>query len=957
MGIQVSHAARDGLLERERELAVLDRLVDGVAGGGGRIALIEGPAGIGKTRLLAKARERAGGAVTVLGARCGQLERDFSFGTVRQLFESAAHDPARRERLLAGAAAPAGGVLDALGGDDGAAEGSFAVLHGLYWATLNLAEEQPVLLAIDDLQWSDRPSLRFIAYLARRLEGVPVLVAATLRSTDPGTDPGLLAEIAADPATESIRPGPLGEESVGELIRERLGADPDPAFAAACQEATGGNPLLLGQLLTALREDGARPTAAGAGAVREIGPRAVSRTVLLRLSRLPADAVAVAHAVAVLGESAGLPAVAALTGLDDAAAAAGARDLARADILRPEPPLGFVHPLVRDAVYGDLPAGDRELQHGRAAQVLRHAQASDEEVAAQLLHAPRRGDADAVALLRRAADGASRRGGPDSAVAYLSRALDEPPPRDERGDVLLELGLAEFEMNAPAAVEPPRGRARAPDRPGDARPGGVRARALAALHRPARPRAAALASADRPRPAARTRRPAPDHGGAGRARRLLRQLRPGLAGAHGRASRRRRGRRHGRQGAGRDDRVRVGGRRGPADRCEALALESLVGADLLASGGGLFWSAALVALILSDSPRTAEFLEAGREENYRRGSVFATSSLEMWTGLHQMVTGDLEEAGESLRHTLQLQEPWGSDPTGSSWARGLVAMLEFARGDVAGARATLGDPPPPEDESDGANLIARRPRGDDAGRRPGARGAGDRGADGPAVAARPPPRAGSPGSRWRRAHWRSSGRRDEAIAAMRAELEIARATGAASAIGRCLRELGELEGEAGIATLREAVEVLAASPARLEYARALAALGGALRRARQPTEAREPLRQSLELAEACGCTPLVDAVRSELGAAGARPRTSALGGVESLTARELRVAELAAAGRTNREVAQALFVTPKTVEVHLSNAYRKLYDPVAPRIAWSAARPSCRGMTRAPNAHPPRPHA
>ena len=147
---------------------------------------------------------------------------------------------------------------------------------------------------------------------------------------------------------------------------------------------------------------------------------------------------------------------------------------------------------------------------------------------------------------------------------------------------------------------------------------------------------------------------------------------------------------------------------------------------------------------------------------------------------------------------------------------------------------------------------------------------------------------------------------------------------APAAIGRCLRQLGELEGEEGIERLEEAVALLARTPARLEQARALAALGSALRRARQPSDAREPLRQALELAEACDCAPLLEQARSELYATGARPRTTALGGIESLTARELRVASLAAEGRTNREVAQELYVTPKTVEVHLSSAYRKL---------------------------------
>src|SRR3954471_5205067 len=180
MGGQTQQAPPGVLLERTGELDALDRLVAEAIDGRGAVALIEGPAGIGKSRLLAEARERAAGRMTVLTARCSELERDFSFGAVRQLFEEATREPERRQRLLAGAAAPVEGVL---GGGADAAEGSFAVLHGLYWATLNLAEERPVLLAIDDLQWSDRPTLRFVAYLARRLEGAPVLVAATLRST------------------------------------------------------------------------------------------------------------------------------------------------------------------------------------------------------------------------------------------------------------------------------------------------------------------------------------------------------------------------------------------------------------------------------------------------------------------------------------------------------------------------------------------------------------------------------------------------------------------------------------------------------------------------------------------------------------------------------------------------------------------------------------------------------
>ena len=130
------------------------------------------------------------------------------------------------------------------------------------------------------------------------------------------------------------------------------------------------------------------PEARQAAAVREVGPRAVSRTVLLRLHRLPEEAAAVAQAVAVLGDGAQLPLVAALAGLDEQAVAAATAALARADILRPEPPLGFVHPLVRDAVYHDLPPGERELRHAEAARLLTEAQAPAEEVATHLLACP-----------------------------------------------------------------------------------------------------------------------------------------------------------------------------------------------------------------------------------------------------------------------------------------------------------------------------------------------------------------------------------------------------------------------------------------------------------------------------------------------------------------------------------------------------------------------------------------
>ena len=613
-----------------------------------------------------------------------------------------------------------------------------------------------------------------------------------------------------------------------------------------------------------------------------------------------------------LGDSSGLPAVAALTGLDETTVARAAGELARADILRAETPLGYVHPLVRDVVYLDVPAGERELQHGRAAEVLAGAGAPAEEVAAQLLHAPRRGDGATVELLRGAAGQAAQRGAPDSAIAYLERALDEPPAAGLRGKLHFELGVASAEMNAPAAAEHLRVAYDAlADREERATAAFALAQSLLFTGHAAEGGALARHAAGEAPPDARmaieameliavffghdpeAHRRIGHSGGAGIGGRMLTAAQAFVAAAGGR----------------------------PAAECEALALESWEGGELLESASGLFWSAALVALTLAGSSHAPHWLTTTREQAHRSGSVFSISSVELWTGLYLLGTGDLGEARDSLEQANRLQELWGSAPTATSWARGLLAYHQMLTGDAAGARATLGSAPDADEESDGANLW-RRTHAELL----LADGRADEALAVAELMGRTARHVLHPDWKpWQSLKARALaqlGRPDEARAAIDAELELARGCDVPATIARCLRQRAELDQDTE--RLREAAELLATTPARLEHGRALAALGAALRRGRHATEAREPLREALELAEACACPPLVEAVRSELYAAGARPRTAALSGVGSLTASERRVATLAAGGQTNREIAQSLFVTPKTVEVHLSNAYRKL---------------------------------
>ena len=184
--------------------------------------------------------------------------------------------------------------------------------------------------------------------------------------------------------------------------------------------------------------------------VAELGPRAASRAVLVRLGRLSGVAAQVARSIAVLGDGTDLPGGGARRGSTQAVAAATG-ELVRAEILRPDSPVGFVHPLVQAAVYRDLSPGERELHHERAAMLLGGARRAEEQVAAHVLAIPPRGEEWVVDVLRSAANAAPRRA-PDAAISSLRRALDEPPPPDLRPLLLLELGRAEGLTSLPDAA-------------------------------------------------------------------------------------------------------------------------------------------------------------------------------------------------------------------------------------------------------------------------------------------------------------------------------------------------------------------------------------------------------------------------------------------------------------------------------------------------------------------------
>ena len=439
------------LLERDRELQRTAGFLQRAQQGHGGALVVEGPAGIGKTVLLAASRDLAEGeGFRVLRARGAELEREFAFGVVRQLIESVVAGASEDERawLLDGPPGVAAQLLGlpGLGGATKAAvapDPSFAVLHGLYWLCANLATERPLALVVDDAHWVDGASLRFLAFLLPRLEELHIAVLLGARPAEAGERRELLAALTMDPATEVVTVGPLTTNGVATLVAAGLGVEPEPEFVQACWEATGGTPFLVRTLVEALREERIAPVAASAGNVLNgVAATTLARWALLRLVQLGPDAARMARAVAVL-ERAELDQAAQLAGLALLDAARAADLLVQAGVLD-EASLDFAHPLLRGVVYRDMAMAERADAHGQAARLLADVHASPGRVAEHLLATFPAGDGWVVEQLRAASQVALARGAPESATAYLRRALAEPPSSETRPYLLLELGLSEF---------------------------------------------------------------------------------------------------------------------------------------------------------------------------------------------------------------------------------------------------------------------------------------------------------------------------------------------------------------------------------------------------------------------------------------------------------------------------------------------------------------------------------
>jgi DNA-binding CsgD family transcriptional regulator/tetratricopeptide (TPR) repeat protein len=922
-------AAR-GLLEREAELSELGDLVAAAADGRGAAAAVVGPAGIGKTSLLAVARSMASErGFTCLVGRGGELESDFAYGVVRQLLERPLRNlaPGDRDTVLDGAAGHAAPLLG-LGRGEGepSADTPFAVVHALYWACANLTGRQPVLLVVDDAHWADAPSLRFLAYLVRRVEELPLLVLIAARPVPEGERAELVESVTTASELRALRPPPLSEVAVAEIVAGALDRDCDPALARACAHATGGNPFLCAALATALSERGLE--ASGADVV-ELAGKAVSELVLARLGRLPAHAAALASAVAILGTNAELRAAAALAELGEREAAAAADALAAQGMLSAGHPLEFVHPLVRAAVDERIPAAQRRLAHARAARLLDAAGASADAVAAHLLAAEPAADPWALERLLAAARSALRRGAPETAATCLRRALREPPGREQRAGVLHELGSAELALGDPR---------------------------FAAEHL-AEARTLAAAVADRARIARDLASAMSINGDYDAAVSVLDETLAELAGADPALALEIESQRfmHAAMAPrapaspaprpARVDAEPTGRTRGERAELAALATSALLTLDRPErvaewgrraveggiarelTGSGAIWHPIAYALTFADAFELMERMVAdGLDEARQHGSALGAARAYQSRAMLRFRQGRLREAIADAVVALDTGREVGL--VGRVVALGVLAEALAECGELEEAEAALAEAGRDAEIAlhflENFALFSRGRLRLFQGRRTEAI------ADFEELDRR--------GRRWHPwnpgmfAH-RSGlalallpdGDRDRALRLAREELALSRRWGAPRAVGVSLRTLGLAEaGDVGRERLAESVRVLEPSGAQLELARSLVELGAATRRAGSRSAAREPLHAGMELAHRCGARRLVERARHELVASGVRPRRAMRTGVDALTASELRVASLAAEGMSNRDIAQALFVTLRTVEVHLTHAYQKL---------------------------------
>ncbi|MFG2192297.1 AAA family ATPase [Streptomyces sp. NPDC048639] len=996
------------LVGREDELAHLDAVAAEVPATGTRVVQLDGRAGSGKSALLHTWLDRVQG-FRVLRVRCRELERDFAFGTVRRLFRPLFDQPAGGESrsLLEDAEEAALELLDpgaGAAGHDRTGAGSEATQarYGLDTLVSRLSRSRPLLLAVDDLQWIDPPSLRWLVGLVHRADDRPILIAVTTRGGDRAATGPLYNELIHPSVCHTLVLEPLGPRSVERLVAAVFGVpDPDPSFCAACHAATDGHPLFLRALLCDAQRGGVRPTREERERIRTFGLPTLAREIRHRLGQGSDDTAQLARGLAILGDRKTAALLAAYCGTGEAVIGSAAARLQASGLLRDGEEMRFVHPVVRDVVLSEWTPQQVGEAHARAARVLHLSGGPEEEVAAHLLAAGPVPGRWALPVLRRAADDALRRGAAETAVTYLRHAVHQPDEGAETARVLLDLaaaagyydpalavsyGTTALECLTDAAARSEavgvltfshllaragRGRATALGRLARElrtlaessslkRESRLRMRALSwwlEFERPSvgstAPPAAALPSADSDSGMdtdtdtdadADTDTDTDTAEGAAERQAVA----AGGPGAHG-----------GRAvvpAAGVRGRMAEPAGVTPAER-QLLAIRAFdtlraaepaahvaeltdrASVNLPTFSHGLFplhYTVAQSLLYLDRLDDADALCDRLMRETAGQGMTLMASSLLVYRAGIALCRGDIDHAAAAARAAHERARSDGELPFRTA-LDAIMIDVHIERGDltaadrVASAHAA-GDPADvswewPRFLMSLASL--RTAQGDS--------------------------RAGlslmmQSGRHWEAAGtvnpafgpWRSRAARAlltmgapaDAHALIERELDLARRAGIPRGLGVALRAAGMASGGGrGLEQLAEAVGVLDDTPADLELARALYAYGGALLAREDRKGARTALRRGLDVAVRSGAALLAERLQKRLHDAGGRGSYRPAKDASPLTAGEERVVSMAVQGLSNREIAAHLYVSLRTVETHLTGAYRKLRIPGRSELA------------------------
>jgi DNA-binding CsgD family transcriptional regulator len=915
------------LLERKSELAAIRAFVRR-----GGVLVIEGRAGVGKTAILDAACAIAWrDGRLVLRARASDLEGAFAFGIARQLFERRCTEATRSERsaLFRGAAGAVRALV--MGEESGRAEQdiSFAVVHGLYWLAVNLAARQPVLLAVDDAHWGDDASLRWLAYLAARLDATGASLIVTLRPNESRSQTrALLAMRAAAGAT--LRPALLSRRAVAAIARGTVGsAAADDDVCSRIHHVTGGNPFYILELLRAFkRADHSGGAYAIEDAVSRGGLDGIALQLGARLRNLNPQSLRLAQAIAILGDGCELRHAAAISQTEMAQATPLATELVRLDVLGEDRPPRFIHPIVQHALIQTLSSAEHDAAHRAAAGVLHAERSPPGRVAAHVTRLRASGDPWVVERLREGARAALENGAPAAAADLLERALAEPPPTEVRVEVLREAARAHLQagralacQRLEEAVEITKNGMRAELASELAQAYATLFRWSDAVHVLER---ALMSLGDAHRPIAVQLQSQliatglQDARAAPRALQVMKRMsRRRLSGAPAVTL-----------GLAQGMVAILAGR--PCEEATLPLERALAGAGAEVEDwdtqAALWWS-----LLAAERFSAVEgAIERVRERVDRSGSSRGLVAVYSTLGLLKFRRGVLPEADAAARIALHVVQE-GDFAPGLAFAATVLADVAVAGGELDEAQALL-------------DLLPRGslPAGVGTVLIPAGRGR-LRLAQGRAAEALSEFEACM--ALWRPDVWGMEMRdvgyvhaRSGAAQALlvlgdvsgarelaEGELADVRRFGGRRALGVALRVAGLARGgKRGLAALEESVAVLSKSPAALEHARSLVEWGAALRRAGQRRDARRALSQGLDTAARCGARLLIAFAREELRVAGARPRRDWISGVEALTPSELRIVRLAREGRSNRQIAQDLYLSIKTVEGHLARAYGKL---------------------------------